>query len=152
MTSTTQHDNDLALLHEKIRSLREDQHHLDWRIRFEEELLDNAKFEKMLEEQRAKIAAAFDYLHHLELERRKAPQMIDHLKLTKELKEQEIFGIHCKIELIKGASSTPRTSKAKTEKVLTAGEKYQAFLRLIPEAIQKELGAEKLASLYEASR
>jgi hypothetical protein len=65
--------------------------------------------------------------------------MIDHLKLTKELKDQEIYEIHCKIELIKGASATPRASsnKAKTEKVLTASEKYQAFLRLIPEAYSK---------------
>jgi hypothetical protein len=153
MTTVADHNNDAEVLRDLIKSLREDQHHLAWRINFQQELLDDRKFQRMLDVEREKIAAAFDYIAHLECSRAKAPQMVNELNTLSLLKDEEILEAERKLELLRGATRAPRANaKPKDDKQLSASEKYQAFLKLIPEHVQKTLGSEQLMKLYESAK
>jgi hypothetical protein len=155
MTTVADHNNDAEVLRDLIKSLREDQHHLAWRINFQQELLDDRKFQRMLDVEREKIAAAFDYIAHLERSRAKAPQMVNELNTLSLLKDEEILEAERKLEVLRGATRVPRVgakSSSKDDKQLSASEKYQAFLKLIPEHVQKTLGSEQLMKLYESAK
>lgn len=155
MTTVADHNNDQEVIREQIKSLREDQHHVAWRIRFQQELLDDRAFQRMIDAENEKIAKAFDYIQHLHISRAKAPMMVQELNVLSLQKDDEIIELERKLELLRGATRAPRESKAgskKDVKELSASEKYQAFLKLIPEHVQKTLGSEQLMKLYESAK